>query len=164
MNLYYLDTSALVKYYFTEPGSKWIKNLIDDQDTITRSRHHLIVIASASITEIAAALAILQRRGFLSKRQFHTEYNRFLNDLVSRIIVIDVIGHDLYQAAELCQIYPLKAYDALQLAVALRFADIVAKSHQSLVFVSGDNTLLKAAATRLTTDNPFNHVDETDMH
>lgn len=51
MALYYFDASALVKYYVTEPGSTWIRQLIDAQDSATGQPHHLILIAE--ITRVA---------------------------------------------------------------------------------------------------------------
>jgi hypothetical protein len=53
----------------------------------------------------------------------------------------------------------LKAYDAVQLAVALRQTTNLTPFHIPLIFVSGDRTLLAAAqAERLLTDNPFDHA------
>ena len=61
------------------------------------------------------------------------------------------------------QQYPLRAYDAVQLAVALRYARILAAFGLPLIFVSGDAALLNAArAEGLPTDNPFDHVSPED--
>ena len=67
------------------------------------------------------------------------------------------------EAALLTQRHPLKAYDAVQLAVALRQNRALATVKQSLIFVSGDKTLLAAAkAEGLDIDNPFDHVSPQD--
>jgi len=59
--------------------------------------------------------------------------------------------------ADLTQRHPLKAYDAVQLAVALRYGPIL--SGHPFTFVSGDSTLLAAVhAEGLVTENPFDHV------
>ena len=66
-------------------------------------------------------------------------------------------------AADLARQHPLKAYDAVQLAVALRQHHALRAVRQSLIFVSGDKTLLAAAeAEGLATDNPFDHVSPQD--
>lgn len=66
-------------------------------------------------------------------------------------------------AADLTQKHPLKAYDAVQLAVALRHSQALAVYNLPLTFVSGDNTLLNAAqAEGLPTDNPFDHISPHD--
>ena len=70
---------------------------------------------------------------------------------------------DFRNAAQLTQRHPLKAYDAVQLAVALRQNRALALVERSLIFVSGDKTLLSAAqAEGLATDNPFDHVSPLD--
>jgi hypothetical protein len=72
-------------------------------------------------------------------------------------------SNDFFAAASLTQSYPLKAYDAVQLAVALRHAANLATYNLPLTFVCGDRTLLAAAqAERLLTDNPFDHVAPQD--
>jgi predicted nucleic acid-binding protein len=35
MAFYYFDASALVKYYVTEPGSAWVRQLIEERDSET---------------------------------------------------------------------------------------------------------------------------------
>jgi len=66
-------------------------------------------------------------------------------------------------ATELTQQYPLKAYDAVQLAVALRYRQVLARYKLALTFVSGDGQLLAAAeAEGLAVDNPFDHAVPAD--
>ena len=33
MTLYYFDASAVVKYYVTEPGSTWVRQLVEERDS-----------------------------------------------------------------------------------------------------------------------------------
>lgn len=163
MALYYFDTSALVKYYVTEPGSTWVIGLIDARDPDTGLPVHTVFLAGASVVEVSAALSILYRRGIISRRQRDDAYDRFLADLEERFAVVDIPLQDFYSAAELAQRHPLKAYDAVQLAVALRHSRTLAALHLTLTFVSGDDTLLTAAqAEGLPTDNPFDHVSSHD--
>ena len=88
------------------------------------------------------------------------EYQRFTNHLIHRYAIIPVSTADFVAAADLTQRHPLKAYDAIQLAVALRYAQIL--SGHPFTFVSGDSTLLAAAQTAqaegLVTENPFDHA------
>jgi predicted nucleic acid-binding protein len=37
MAFYYFDASALVKYYVTEPGSMWVRWLIEERETATET-------------------------------------------------------------------------------------------------------------------------------
>jgi len=66
---------------------------------------------------------------------------------------------DYFLAAELTRRHPLKAYDAVQLAVAIREANVLDLIGRRLVFVSSDKTLLSAARVEgFSTENPFDYV------
>lgn len=153
MSLYFLDASALVKYYILEPGSTWLRALVDRPD-------HEAIISDASLAEGAAAFAILGRTGrihrALQQRAFHSLSRHIATHYIG---AVPVVTADFEQAAELTQLYPLKAYDAVQLAVALHHQRNLKALGLALTFISSDSTLLSAAlAEGLTTDNPFDHV------
>ncbi|MDX1521140.1 MAG: type II toxin-antitoxin system VapC family toxin [Anaerolineae bacterium] len=159
MAFYYFDTSALVKYYVTEPGSDWVRLLIDDHDAETHQPLHHIFVAEITRVEVAAGLAAIERVNRINKPQRDREYRRFVSHLVHRYAIMPLTTVDLELAATLTQSYPLKAYDAVQLAVALARSRTLASANLSLIFVSGDNTLLTAAQSEgLLTDNPFAHI------
>jgi len=163
MAIYFFDASALVKYYVTEPGSAWVRCLIDEQNPQTGWWTHIISVAEISRVEVAAGLALIERVGRIHKEQRDREYRRFISQFIHRYTVIPVTTSDLEYAADLTQQHPLKAYDAVQLAVALRYGRFLAAFDLPLVFVSGDATLLAAAqAEGLSTDNPFDHVSPED--
>jgi predicted nucleic acid-binding protein len=68
-------------------------------------------------------------------------------------------------AAELAQRRPLKAYDAVQLAVALRQERALMTVKRSLVFISGDRSLVAAASVEgIAVDTPFDHLSPEDLH
>lgn len=163
MALYYFDTSALVKYYVTEPGSTWVTSLIDARDPDTKLPVHTVFVAGATVGEVSAALSVLHRRRVISRRQRDDAYDHFLADLEERFAIVAVPLNDFYSAAELAQRHPLKAYDAVQLAVALHHSQTLAAHQLTLTLVSGDEALLTAAQTEgLPTDNPFDHVSPED--
>lgn len=62
MPVYYLEPSALVKYYVTEPGSTWVRQLVDGEANV-------LVSAEITITEVAVALGVIARMGSISRRQ-----------------------------------------------------------------------------------------------
>lgn len=160
MALYYLDASALVKYYVLEPGSTWVRELIDRSVPDNGVQANRIFISEASIAECAAAFAILFRTRRLSLRARNGAFQAFMRDVAGdRFYPLPVLTTDFHSAAHLTQRHPLKAYDAVQLAVALRCQQALAPLPLLLTFVSGDRTLLAAArAEGLLTDNPFDHV------
>ena len=153
-----MDANVVVKYYLDEPGSTWIRQLIEARDVIGRPAH-VFFSAMITITEVSAAIGIIQRVGRISKRQRNIAFKRFMNES-SRYQFIPVTDSLLVQAANLAQQHPLKAYDAVQLAAALFIKARVESNGHSLTFISGDKKLLRAAkAEGLQIDNPFDHTD-----
>ena len=161
MAFYYFDASALVKYYVTEPGSTWVRQLIEERDTETGQVCHVILVAEITRVEVAAGLAVIERVGRIRRSERDREYRRFTSQLAHRYAIIPLITGDFETAADLTQHHSLKAYDAVQLAVALRYRRVLA-AHQ-FTFVSSDNTLITAAqAEGLSTDDPFDYVAPED--
>lgn len=161
MAFYYLDASAVVKYYVTEPGSSWVRQLVEERDPKTHQISHVILVVEITRVEVAAGLAVIERVGRIRRLERDREYRRFTSQLTHRYAIIPLTTIDLEKAADLTQHHPLKAYDAVQLAVALRYHRVLA-AHQ-LTFVSSDNTLVTAAqAEGLSADNPFTHIAPED--
>src|SRR3990170_4862238 len=119
MAVYYFDSSAVVKRYVEEPGSIWIRQLCDQHDPGTGERLNLITIGEVTLVEVSAALAILVRRNLLPKRFAERAYRRFMSDSQGEYDLVQITSSSLLVAAGLAQRYPLKAYDAVQLSLAL---------------------------------------------
>lgn len=153
MSLYFLDTSAVVKYYYTEPGSIWLRQLIE-----RRSNADRFYIAEITIAETAAAFAILARTKQIRSTLRNALYREFLEDVQTEYGTVHVRREEIFRAAELTQRYDLKGYDAIQLAVALYVNDLLQANDLSLIFISGDDNQLQAArAEGPVTENPFDH-------
>lgn len=159
MTIYYFDTSAVVKRYVDEPGSLWIRRLCNERDASTNERLNLITIGEVTLVEVSAAFAILVRRTVLPKRLAERAYHKFISDFQDEYDLAQITSASLLIAASLAQRYPLKAYDAVQLSLALHANSLLNADGLSLVLVSGDDQLLQAArAEGLVAENPFEHV------
>ncbi|MCS7220969.1 MAG: type II toxin-antitoxin system VapC family toxin [Anaerolineae bacterium] len=120
-------------------------------------------MAEITRVEVAAGLAVIERIGRIKKPQREREYRRFISQFTYRYAAIPLTTADIEQAADLTQQHPLKAYDAVQLAVALRHGRTLAAHRFTLTFVSSDHTLLAAAqAEGLPTENPSHHLSPHD--
>jgi predicted nucleic acid-binding protein len=119
MSLYYFDTSTLVKYYVTEPGSTWVRQLVDQIDPDTGRPVNTVFMTEISLVEVASALAILNRVGRITRRDRDKAYQNFMNDAWRLFVLLSLVTADFLTAASLTQRHPLRAYDAVQLAVAL---------------------------------------------
>ncbi len=150
MNEYYLDSSALVKMYIPESGSQWMEENIFTPDTEIRW------ISRIGIIEAAAAIARRQRMGDITPDKRNLLYTTLLFDSRNRLCLVSESDEIISSAAELTQVHPVRGYDALHLAVALKInIQYQANKLTPIIFVSADEKLCQAAiAEGLQTENP----------
>lgn len=159
MSFLYLDANVSVKNYVNEPGTAWVQNLINHKD-ITGKFTNIIFTVEISLVEVAAAFSILQRLGKIRKKVRDQAFNLFFYDITTRYRIIPVTSSLLLNAAFLTQRYPLKGYDAVQLAAAHRLHLALKKHNIEMTLISGDRQLLNAAIDKkIIVDNPFDHID-----
>ena len=154
VNAYFLDTSALVKRYVPEIGSDWILSITDpatDND---------LAISQITWVEVHSAFARRLRDRSLSAQRFDLIVQKVREDFENEYRVVDVDQTLIETATELVMQHPLRAYDSVQLASALRFQSttLLSQPETRLIFVSADNRLLDIAQSEgLATDNPNNY-------
>ncbi|MEG4521119.1 MULTISPECIES: type II toxin-antitoxin system VapC family toxin [unclassified Microcoleus] len=154
VNAYFLDTSALVKRYVPELGSNWIQSI-----TVPAAGNFL-AISQITWVEVCSAFSRRQREGTLSVDEVDQLMVDFRTDFENQYEVLEVDRTLIEIAGALVMQNPLRAYDAVQLASALRFQSttLVSVPNTQLVFVSADNRLLDIAQSAgLATDNPNNY-------
>ncbi len=153
MTAYFLDSSALVKRYVPETGSAWIRAL-SAQET-----GNSLFIARITWVEVLSALARREREGSLTPTDKTLILQRFRSDLNNQYQVIELDSTLAQTAGQLVGQYPLRAYDAVQLASVLRIQPAFATTQStSLIFLTADNRLSAIAqALGLLTDNPNHH-------
>ena len=153
MTVYFLDSSALVKRYVVETGTTWVRSITD------HSARNAIIIAHVTLVEIVSGTMRRRRENTITPRTAravrllldrHASYAYWVIGLSSPIV---------RRAEDLLETYPLRAYDAVQLASALESnARLTGAQQPSLAFVSADNRLSAAAvAEGLPTDDPNKH-------
>jgi uncharacterized protein len=150
---YFFDTTALVKRHVTEAGSIWIRSLVHARAA------HTLYIARITAVEVYSAITRRQHSGDLSAAQASAILGHFRRHLGQRYRVVE-LSTDLFTEAMLvARKRRLRAYDALQLAVALE----VNRIHQAtgadpVTLVSSDQALNAAAtAEGLTVEDPNSH-------
>ena len=153
MTAYFVDSSALVKRYVPETGSAWIRAL-SAQET-----GNSLFIARITWVEVRSAISRRQREGSLTSADATLIIQRFRSDLNNQYQVIDLDSTLAETAGQLVGQYPLRAYDAVQLASVLRIQPAFATTQStSLIFLTADNRLSAIAqALGLLTDNPNHH-------
>ena len=154
MTAYFLDSSALVKRYVPETGSAWIRALS------ALNPGNSLFIARITWVEVRSAISRREREGSLTPTDATLIIQRFLSDLNNQYQVIELDSTLAETAGQLVNQYPLRAYDAVQLASVLLLQPAFATTIQSaqLIFLSADNRLSAIAqALGLLTDNPNHH-------
>lgn len=157
MSTYYFDSSAVVKLYLSEQGSAWIEQIAQPRKA-SEEAERLIVFALIGIAETAAAIARHYRRGFLTAKMRQRLYHQFMRDHPRRFTPLVITDDIIHKAADLTQGYMLRGYDAVHLATALSFDQLLkAESGEKLTFVTADEVLYRAAqSSGLIVENP-NH-------
>lgn len=153
MPVYYLESSSLVKKYVAEIGTGWVVGLFRQTMPIP------FYIARITQVEVLSALRRRERIGSLTKRQLDKAVKRFERDFYKKLFKIEIEKLITNKASELVQNYPLRAYDAVQLAAALTANDErISIGASAIIFVCADKNLNKAASAEgLQVENPNNY-------
>jgi hypothetical protein len=104
----FFDTSAFVKRYVEEPGSTMVR---------TALRSHAVAVARVTLAEAAAAVARAARAGALTEAQRDVILARLPEDF-AKLSVVEIRPALVARVPALVVRYPLRAYDAIQLAAA----------------------------------------------
>lgn len=131
--IHFLDSSALVKRYVREPDR-------DEVIALFRSRRELAASRLAAV-EIPAALARRSREGDLPLDEARRHARELRADL-AELRVVELRPAVFTAASELVWKHALRAYDALQLASALRLAQ---GAGVAVTFWCADRSLSSAA-------------------
>lgn len=149
MSTYYLDTSALIKRYVTEIGSLWLLNLFSNPNL-------LLFTTRVTTVEVHSVLARRRRETSITSKNHTDDLKAFSEDSLTQYRFVDFDAIIADRAGELLDRHPLRVYDAIQLASALRINEVLTAANlSSPTFLSADNKLLAVAAVEgLPTENP----------
>lgn len=136
MNLHFLDTSALVKLYVRELGTDGLLH-------VARDPQNQLVILALSAIELRSAIRRRERAGDLVGDTAATILSTLDNHLKGRLISVPLTDAILDTARDMIDRYPLRAYDAVQLAACISLR--LAATFDRLMFVCSDKQLLEAA-------------------
>jgi len=150
MDAYFLDTSAIIKYYFSEAGHSFVVNIC------SQAKGRDVFISQASRVEVVATICRKARDQGMPIIDRDKLINDFRKDC-KRIYGTEQVTNAIYATAgDLCRTYRLRAYDAVQLACAINVNKKVLPYQTSpLIFICADKKLVEFAyAEGLTTNNP----------
>ncbi|HEX4209605.1 MAG TPA: type II toxin-antitoxin system VapC family toxin, partial [Candidatus Binataceae bacterium] len=113
MALYFLETSALVKLYVWEPGTDRLLPLVN------AGPENRFAVVTISAVEARSALRRRQRAGDIDQNTADTLLDALQKHLETLFVQQPINDAVLGRATEMIDRYPLRAYDAIQLAGCL---------------------------------------------
>ena len=152
MPAYFLDSSAIVKFFVAESGTTWVRSFTDSEDNI-------IHVSGLARVETVAALTRRLRRNDIFQAEFNDACDDLQQDFATQYRIVALTGEIIEDAAALAQKHGLRAYDAVQLAAALDTSRVVSQVEATeLILVSADLELNAAAAAEgLKVEDPNTH-------
>jgi predicted nucleic acid-binding protein len=130
----YLDTSALVKLYVEEPGSREVRHAITQAQRVVT--HGVAYVEARAAFRQRAANAPYADTLQSWRRDFEADWPKF--------DVVDAAQTLLHRAGELADLLSLRAYDAAHLSAAEALHQRLGASHP-LLFAAYDKRLALAA-------------------
>lgn len=146
----FVDTSALVKRYVLETGTTWMRAFADP------AAANVLYLLNLSLVELMSAVARRTRGGFLSASDAALIVAKAQQDFQTDYAVVRLSDADLVRAVALTKVHALRAYDAIQLGVALEMnASRLFVGLPPLILISADQELNAAAiAEGLAVEDP----------
>ena len=153
MPLYFFDSSATVKRYALESGSRWVVGVLRP------SVGNTIFVAHITGVETVSALARKRRGNYLTVDEAAKAISRFQRHFSRRYQKLALTDDIITTAMAFADKHDLRGYDAVQLATALQVdAERKGAGATPLVFVSADDELNAAASAEgLVVENPNHH-------
>jgi predicted nucleic acid-binding protein len=150
----FIDSSALVKRYVTEDGTPFMRQIT------YRYRKHFIYIAHITAVEVTSAVTRRRRDREITPKKASSILSRFRGHLIGRYNPLEISAEIIAAAMTLANVHSLRAYDAVQLAAALRvYRDWSDAELGDFLFVSADKRLNDAArAEGLSVEDPRDHT------
>ena len=163
MAVYFFDTSALVKRYAPEDGTKWIQSLTDP------AAGNLIYVARITGAEFIAAIRRKVRDNKIAEADAKRGIADFRLDFAKQYQIVEITDAVVGRTMGLIENHKLKGYDGVQLAAAMEINDqllvigMPVAGVPALTIVSADTDINTAAgAELLLVEKPESHLHSDD--
>ena len=137
MAVFFFDTSALVKRYYSQKGT-------DAVDEIIETDQNRVVISSLSIIETVSPFRRKHNRGELSKEAMDGLLSSFFQEALEEFLILPLEESILQFSFELILEDDLRTLDSLQLSAAISIEPEI----EDFRFVCADSDLVSIAQKR----------------
>ena len=139
MKIYQIDSSGIVKRYVDEVGSRSIREICDP------NTGNIVSILRITMAEVASAFSRRCRERTITGHERDDLIASFLNDCHTQYQICEVTQDIVSLAVHLVRRYPLRGYDAVQLAAAIFVNQrLISDNLLPLIFISADERLCSA--------------------
>jgi len=143
MAFYFLDTSALVKRYYDEPGTETVDRLVSSEMPTA--------ISSLSVIETTSTFRRKYNRDEITESDTNALLGEFFREALDDFMIIPLDESLTQFSFELVTAHDLRTLDSLQLSAALSLST----DEEAPVFVCADSDLVSTAKQHgLDTVNP----------
>jgi predicted nucleic acid-binding protein len=136
MEVFFFDTSALVKRYYKEPGTDPVDDMVEDERSV--------VITSLTVIETISAFRRKYNREDLNEQDVNSLLAAFFEEALDDFVILPLEESIQQFSFDLILEDDLRTLDSLQLSAAL---SLVAED-TDVVFVSADKELVTVAERR----------------
>lgn len=88
MGLYFLDSNIIIKYYYTEPGSTWVRSIVDNSV-------NGCFVSEIALPEVAAALSQLHDHKRFGRRFLNNTFQRFEEEVTKGLFVSQLLTTEM---------------------------------------------------------------------
>lgn len=151
--IFYADSSVLVKFHVREVGSEWLKSLTVSPTT------NRIVTTTLSIVEVLSSFNRHRRETSITQSEYSQIAEDFLIISNNEYRLVQLTPPVIVESRRVLETYALRTGDAIQLASAVLARTSIQNANLlAPIFLASDDKLLDAAvAESFTTDNPLLH-------
>ncbi len=132
LEFYFFDTSALIKRYHEEKGSKIV-------DKIIKGKNSVIIISNLTIIETTSAFVRKKNERKISSTELDIVLSKFYSDVIKRYIIIELNEIHFKKSLDFILKDNVRTLDSLQLAAVddiERFKPIVVCADKKLCNVA----------------------------
>jgi len=135
--IYFFDTSALVKRYHEEKGTKFVDSVFEELVNTKKEAF----ISSLSLLEITSAFKRKQKGNIITQDEFQNALKTSFEEITEKLTIVPVTEETINESIMNVTEYALKTLDSIQYQTVKEVDRIL---EEEIVVLTSDNELLEA--------------------
>lgn len=135
--IYFFDTSALVKRYHEEKGTKFVDGVFEELVNTKKEAF----ISSLSLLEITSAFKRKQKGNIITQDEFQNALKTSFEEIKEKLTIVPVTEETINESIMNVTEYALKTLDSIQYQTVKEVDRVL---EEEIVVLTSDNELLEA--------------------